>query len=249
MLFIVWSLASDTLFYLFFYFKSGLSEPTIPIAPPSPLPLKEDGTVLEPMSSGSKYKAKPGSSLSAEVMRQQLTGAQFSNFSDLLNSNEVFKSLERGHLDSYTLRKANSLTEVDFLEDSFRERKNSGSSSTSLPPTPAGSPKQLRRASSASTLHHLRSVPDKIKESATMQNSSDNALIKHDYDLVPVVKKERSAFKDTVKPTESRTLEHSDRTTFSRSSESLFTKFHKWGTTSQVKITNKDINAWAPGGF
>lgn len=250
----------------------GSTVPTIPPAPP--VPTVREATTPQPVSSGQKTKVKPGSSLSAEVTRQQLTGAQFSSISHVINSSEVAKYFEPNQSGEFALRKANSLSDFDLMKEPFRERKNSGSSSTSLPPTPVGSPKQLRRSSSASSLRQLDQVTDKlrdekffqdndhnkavvehVKEKVKMDNdnifqnsSEDSSLIRRSSrEIVAVDNKQRGVLKDAkfLEPQP----DHSIRNMSTQNSESLLSKIQRWGTTTQMQMRNKDVNAWAPGGF
>lgn len=242
--------------------------------PPTPPMLKVETNPQFP-SSGVKPKVKPGSSLSAEVTRQQLTGAQYSNISQLIKSGEVSKYFETNPTQDFTLRKSNSVSDLDLCREPFRERKNSSSSSTSLPPTPGGSPKQLRKSSSVSTLQVLEKASEKMRDERTFQLSDDNAaaLTAHVKDkkreanptfqntnddnalirrssreMVSADSQKRGVLKEATKFMEAN-VGHSNRNTNSHDSESLFQKIQKWGTSSTMKMTNKDVNAWAPGGF
>lgn len=242
---------------------------------PTPPALKVE-TIPQPPSSGTKPKVKPGSSLSAEVTRQQLTGAQYSSISQLIKSGEVSKYFETNQVEDFALRKSNSFSDLDLAREPFRERKNSSSSSTSLPPTPGGSPKQLRKASSVSTLQVLEKASEKMRDERTFHlpddnaaaltahvkekkkeanptfhnSNDDNALIRRSSrEMVSVDNQKRGVLKEAAKFMEASNVDHSNRNTNSQDSGSLFQKIQKWGTSTTMKMTNKDVNAWAPGGF
>lgn len=254
--------------------RTSANGAVVPRAPTPPI-LKVE-TNQQPASLGLKPKVKPGSSLSAEVTRQQLTGAQYSNISQLIKSGEVSKYFEANQTQDFALRKSNSFSDLDLVKEPFRERKNSSSSSTSLPPTPGGSPKQVRKASSVSTLQVLEKASEKMRDERTFKlpddaaaaitahvkdkkkednpvfnhSNDDNALIRRSSrEMVSADSQKRGILKDAAKFMESKNVDHSNRNTNSIDNESLLQKIHKWGTSTQMKMTNKDVNAWAPGGF
>ncbi|XP_061171388.1 uncharacterized protein LOC133180938 [Saccostrea echinata] len=223
---------------------NGSTEPTIPVAPAPPL-VNEVSPVTPTV--GTKHKTKPGSSLSAEVTRQQLTGAKLSNLTDLLNSSEVNRYFDSGKLETSPLKKSNSLTDIQGLYDTFRERTAStSSSSASLPPTPHGSPKLPRRAGS---LQQLDSVYNSKMEDDAFHSSDLNSLIERDLHEVSTGSRKQTGFSERNKFMESHSFDHNDSKINSRKAESLFQKIQNWSTTSQIKVANKDVNAWAPGGF
>ncbi|XP_062566079.1 uncharacterized protein LOC134228435 isoform X2 [Saccostrea cucullata] len=219
------------------------TEPTIPVAPVPP-PVNEVTPVTS--TAGTRQKTKPGSSLSAEVTRQQLTGAKISNLTDLLNSSEVNRYFDSGKFESSPLKKSNSLSDIQVLSESFRGRSESASSSASLPPTPNGSPKIPRRAGS---LQQLDSLHKNKMEDNVFHSSDLNSLIERDVHQLSIGSRKHTDFSERNKFMESHSFDHSESKSNSKKTESLFQKIQSWSTTSQIKVANKDVNAWAPGGF
>lgn len=204
-------------------------------------------------SSKIKPKIKPKNNLSTKITKQQLTNTQYSNISQLIKSNKISKYFETNPTQNFTLKKSNSISNLNLYRKPFRKKKNSSSSSTSLPPTPNNSPKQLRKSSSISTLQILKKTSKKIKNektfqlsnhntttltthiknkkkktNPTFQNTNDNnTLIKRsNRKIISANNQKRNILKKTTKFIKTN-IKHSNKNTNSHNNKSLFQKIQK----------------------